>query len=328
MKFRWSLPLVACIVVIAGLAFGITVKDVVFTTKDAGKVIFSHRLHIGKKGIDNNCKACHPSIFDMKKKVSYTMADMEKGKSCGACHTGKVVFGLKDCARCHQVKEITYKVKATGPTPFSHKKHLAMYSDCAACHPKLFIAGPNKPATMADMEKGKSCGACHNGKTAFGVDECAKCHTVKEMGLTSKETGKIVFSHKKHAGLFKCGECHNKIYTPGRNKPVGMAAMEKGKSCGACHDGKRAFSVKDCATCHAIKDIDYKIQGAGPAKFIHSIHLKKYTCTDCHTKIYKAGRSTKPVTMLEMENGKSCGACHNGKTAFTVREDCVKCHDM
>jgi c(7)-type cytochrome triheme protein len=30
-----------------------------------------------------------------------------------------------------------------------------------------------------------------------------------------------------------------------------MKQMEKGKSCGACHDGKKAFSVKgDCAKCH------------------------------------------------------------------------------
>jgi c(7)-type cytochrome triheme protein len=30
-----------------------------------------------------------------------------------------------------------------------------------------------------------------------------------------------------------------------------MKQMEKGKSCGACHDGKKAFSVKgECAKCH------------------------------------------------------------------------------
>jgi len=32
-----------------------------------------------------------------------------------------------------------------------------------------------------------------------------------------------------------------------------MAAMNEGKFCGACHDGKKAFSVKapaDCVKCH------------------------------------------------------------------------------
>ena len=328
MRLRCTLSLAAGMVIAGGLAFAITIKDVTFSTKDAGKIVFSHKAHIGKKGIENNCKACHPALFDMKKKVTHTMADMEKGKSCGACHTGKDAFPLKECARCHAVKEITYQVKSTGPTPFSHKKHLAMYTDCSACHPKLFKAGPNKRFTMAEMEQGKSCGACHNGKTAFSVGECASCHTVKEVGLTSRETGRIIFSHKMHAGKLKCGECHNKVFAPGRNKPVGMAAMDKGKSCGACHNGKAAFSVKDCSKCHPVHDVGFKVTGAGPAKFSHSVHLGMYSCSDCHTKIYKAGRSAKVVTMAEMEKGKSCGACHNGKTAFSVREACVKCHDM
>ena len=30
--------------------------------------------------------------------------------------------------------------------------------------------------------------------------------------------------------------------------------------------------------------------------------------------------------MKEMQKGKSCGACHNGKTAFSVKGDCTKCH--
>lgn len=328
MKFRCSIPIVVGVFIAAGLAFAINIKDVTFNTKDAGKVVFSHKFHITQKGIDNNCKVCHSAIFDMKKKVTYTMADMEKGKSCGACHNGKTAFSVKECARCHAVKDITFKVKATGPTLFSHKKHLTAYQDCSACHPKLFKAGANKPVTMAEMEQGKSCGACHNGKTAFSVGECAKCHTVKEVPLISKETGTIIFSHKKHAGMLNCGECHNKIYAPGRNKPAGMAAMEKGKSCGACHNGKTAFAVKQCSKCHPVKDVDYKVKGAGPAKFSHTVHLAMYSCNDCHTKIFKAGRSTKVVTMLEMEKGKSCGACHDGKTAFTVRESCVKCHNM
>jgi c(7)-type cytochrome triheme protein len=29
-----------------------------------------------------------------------------------------------------------------------------------------------------------------------------------------------------------------------------MKDMEAGKSCGACHNGTKAFAVKDCAKCH------------------------------------------------------------------------------
>jgi len=66
--------------------------------------------------------------------------------------------------------------------------------------------------------------------------------------------GDVVFSHNQHvsvAGL-GCKECHTKLYLDTRkHKKVTMKAMQKGKSCGACHDGKKAFSVKgDCAKCH------------------------------------------------------------------------------
>lgn len=79
--------------------------------------------------------------------------------------------------------------------------------------------------------------------------------TVGGGDITLKNTGgDVVFSHDAHVeGLGqKCGECHPKLYTnPAQHKAVTMKAMQKGKSCGACHDGKKAFSVKgDCAKCH------------------------------------------------------------------------------
>jgi c(7)-type cytochrome triheme protein len=66
----------------------------------------------------------------------------------------------------------------------------------------------------------------------------------------------VVFSHDNHVGAAKkkCSECHYGIYTNhSQHKAVGMAAMRAGKSCGTCHDGKKAFSVavmRDCGKCH------------------------------------------------------------------------------
>jgi len=66
----------------------------------------------------------------------------------------------------------------------------------------------------------------------------------------------VVFSHDSHVGAAKkkCSECHYAIYTNhSQHKAVGMAAMRAGKSCGACHDGKKAFGVatsKYCDKCH------------------------------------------------------------------------------
>lgn len=73
--------------------------------------------------------------------------------------------------------------------------------------------------------------------------------------VTLKNTGgDVIFSHEVHVEgmVLACTECHDKLYTSAKqHKIVAMKQMEKGKSCGACHDGKKAFSVKgDCAKCH------------------------------------------------------------------------------
>ncbi|MEI6209184.1 MAG: cytochrome c3 family protein [Desulfuromonadales bacterium] len=331
MKYRLIFSTLATVMSLLFLnsAFAVTVRDVVFTTRNAGKVIFSHTDHINKKGMTNNCRACHDALFDLKKKKHYSMTEMKKGKSCGACHGGKNAFSLAECARCHQTREIKYNVKATGPTVFSHTAHLAVSADCAVCHPAVFAAGPNKRFSMADMEKGKSCGACHNGKKAFGVDTCVTCHPVKEITYNVKETGPTHFSHKIHIEVAKCSKCHPKPYAPNhQNRRVGMAAMEKGASCGVCHNSKEAFSVKECSKCHPVRELLFEDKDAGNVAFSHKNHTGLYTCADCHVSLYPASRSKVKVSMQEMEKGKSCGSCHEGKTAFSVKEKCESCHKM
>jgi c(7)-type cytochrome triheme protein len=329
MKSRLIFSILAMFLLFQSAAFAVTIRDAVFNTKNAGKVVFSHADHLHKKGLTNDCRVCHDAIFDLKKKKHYSMADMGKGKSCGACHDGKRTFALGECARCHQTKEIIYNVKATGPTGFSHKSHLAKSTDCGVCHPSVFTAGHNKPFTMADMSKGKSCGACHNGKKAFGIDSCVSCHPVKEVTFKVKETGPTLFSHKSHLEVADCSKCHPKLYSPNqKNKRVGMAAMEKGKSCGACHNSKQAFSVKECSKCHPVNELIFEDKTVGNVLFSHKFHTSVYTCVDCHKSLYPAARSKVIVSMQEMDKGRSCGFCHNGKTAFGVKEQCKACHQI
>ena len=329
MKCSTIFSALAIFLLLQSTAFAVTVGDAVYNTKNAGKVVFRHTVHILNKSMANNCRACHDGLFDLKKKKHYTMADMEKGKSCGACHDGKITFSLAECTGCHQSKKIIYHVKATGPTVFSHKLHLAKSANCGRCHPTIFAAGHNKPFTMADMEKGKSCGACHNGKKAFGLDKCVTCHPVKEITYRVKATGPTHFSHKTHIEVAECDKCHPKLYTPDQhNKRAGMAAMEKGKSCGACHNTKEAFSVKECSKCHPVRELTFEEKSTGNVAFSHKFHTTAYSCSDCHTPLFQTTRSKTKVSMEEMEKGKSCGACHDGQSAFSVKEKCEVCHKM
>lgn len=68
-----------------------------------------------------------------------------------------------------------------GKVVFSHGAHAAKHPKCTDCHTKIYkmTKGQRSAPKMADMEKGQSCGTCHNGQAAFGVKEqanCAKCH--------------------------------------------------------------------------------------------------------------------------------------------------------
>jgi c(7)-type cytochrome triheme protein len=171
--------MLGCLAVLAMSASvqAITIKNVTYTTKTAGTVIFDHGYHLKQSGISNNCQKCHSGIFDMKKRSHSTMAEMEKGKSCGTCHNGTTAFHVKECVRCHKAKELTLVVKGAGNVQFSHKSHTSR-NNCNDCHTTIFGLSKNKKTTsMADMEKGKSCGACHDGKMAFPVTaNCAECH--------------------------------------------------------------------------------------------------------------------------------------------------------
>ena len=80
--------------------------------------------------------------------------------------------------------------------------------------------------------------------------------------------------------------------------------------------------------------------GGGPIVFIkpvraeifeHRVHLgKKINCQSCHPEIFakKAGQVEEKddFTMANFRQGKYCGSCHNGTTAFSVDTDCTWCH--
>ena len=78
----------------------------------------------------------------------------------------------------------------------------------------------------------------------------------KTVEFDGKGAGKVVFDGKKHAdkGL-KCADCHaSGLFKMKKGGDVlTMKDMEAGKNCGACHNGTKAFGVKEkdtCAKCH------------------------------------------------------------------------------
>jgi c(7)-type cytochrome triheme protein len=64
-----------------------------------------------------------------------------------------------------------------------------------------------------------------------------------------------------------------------------------------------------------------------PAVFPHWVHRMRFKCYVCHDAIFQMKAGTNPVTMESIQQGKYCGNCHDGKTAFAVGFDsCPRCH--
>jgi c(7)-type cytochrome triheme protein len=69
----------------------------------------------------------------------------------------------------------------------------------------------------------------------------------------------------------------------------------------------------------------------GPVTFNHASHVDeaKPACTGCHPRefrILKANAGKRPIRHADMEKGRQCGACHDGKKAFALTDDCTACH--
>ena len=69
----------------------------------------------------------------------------------------------------------------------------------------------------------------------------------------------------------------------------------------------------------------------GKVTFDGKTHADKgLKCPDCHTspKLFEMKKGATKITMAEMNQGKNCGTCHDGKKAFKSSDaaNCSKCH--
>jgi len=63
------------------------------------------------------------------------------------------------------------------------------------------------------------------------------------------------------------------------------------------------------------------------AIFPHWVHRMQFACYVCHEDIFQMKAGANTITMDAIQQGKFCGACHNGKIAFSVVfETCQRCH--
>jgi len=67
--------------------------------------------------------------------------------------------------------------------------------------------------------------------------------------------------------------------------------------------------------------------------FSHAVHVEEagFDCEDCHDDLFEmealSVQQAPDFNMLALSQGRYCGACHDGETAFSSSTRCASCHE-
>jgi c(7)-type cytochrome triheme protein len=195
------------------------------------------------------------------------------------------------------------------PVAFSHWVHRRFYT-CRVCHFELNFAMKTNATeiTEAKNRKGDYCGACHNGKVSFAINDstCSSCHTGRLDTTDSR------FAQLKDFPKAKYGDEINWV-----------KALKKG-----------LITPKQSIINPDFESIPFeKVLRLEPewkmiktrAIFPHQKHTEWLDCADCHPDIFNIQKKgTKHFRMDFINSGMFCGVCHL-TVAFPV-QDCRRCH--
>jgi c(7)-type cytochrome triheme protein len=190
---------------------------------------------------------------------------------------------------------------------FSHWSHRVKYT-CRVCHTELgfeFRTNATEITEKANKE-GRFCGACHNGREAFGhtAENCDKCHN-----------GNIGF------GKEKFGELKDLPASSFGNKIDWVAALNSG----AIRPKNTMEGDYHPVIFEKTLILTPDWQMIPPAVFPHKAHTQLLDCSNCHPDIFNIKKkTTKHFAMARILKAEFCGVCHLS-VAFPL-DDCKRCH--
>jgi c(7)-type cytochrome triheme protein len=212
--------------------------------------------------------------------------------------------------------EMRRKTKKAGipAAVFAHWSHRARYT-CRVCHQELGFSmrSGDTGITRSQYVSGKYCGACHNGVTAFTVQEgtarqCDRCHMKDTQALEDQFES---FVRDLPFASFGNGIDWAEAIKTGKISPINALKSEQ-----------------------TIQQLPEKLKlpmklGTAVQRsdltFSHEEHFFELDCSACHPDIFNVKKKgTKAFTMESNIYGSFCGACHM-RVAFPMN-DCKRCH--
>jgi len=202
------------------------------------------------------------------------------------------------------------------PVTFRHWSHRGLYT-CRLCHVDLEFSqlANGTGITEEDNKNGMYCGACHNGKEAFALEACTRCHPRdKQHEQELEQQAKREFQALK------------KTLPPSTygNKIDWMKAEEDGVI--TPKDFLQGVSLR-----RSDKMVNTREEPRTPALpglpniiFSHAKHVVWNGCGMCHPDTFALESGKTDITMKAITEGKFCGRCH-GTIAFALN-DCTRCH--
>jgi hypothetical protein len=267
--------------------------------------------HEGRLG--DACGDCHEPAswrkadFDHSK-TEFPLEDAHAKADCGLCHPGDRFENVpKDCASCHGAQDV-------------HRGKLG--SACGDCH------------GTATWEKGSFD---HDRETRFPLigehrsARCNDCHvTAGTRAKGNKLDRRCVTCHAKeddHDGSFgpRCETCHSprswkrSLFQHKRDAHFALTGAHASLDCTSCHHGVlgKESLAKDCAECHAERDI-------------HAGQLGKQ-CDTCHgskawSRDLAFDHDITDFPLLGLHVVAGCEDCHANGRFHDAPEKCAECH--
>src|ERR1043166_6680027 len=172
---------------------------------------------------------------------------------CAGCHTDQFSGNTSPiCTICHTDTGMKrFPGLQSFGARFDHSRHGRV--SCAVCHKtegrgiaRSIPSGSNAHIT---------CFQCHSANASNEMASCSTCHSPGKLVRTQESAVSFrrSFSHVKHfdKGNLNCAVCHGLSGSAARGRqmtsplPSMHFAPERSLSCGACHNGKRAFGPDD-----------------------------------------------------------------------------------